>query len=955
MKKREKSNLCRRGFAGFVALVMCLSMLQVTAFAEDFSNETAVETSSGTTSETSGDSAPSVTISADLSKADSQPETKSETETGTEESSNVTLSVESVEVSENSAQDSPAGDSTLSEETKTPEETKAPEEDGAADGSNVTDGTEVNDETQETENPEDAETGAGNGTQTETPEKPAEKVEANIDEIIDQLSPVPDGYEETEAGSGVYEKVDEDIKVDTKGDGSEEVDFDKADNADRTTTKTETKNQQTHKPIKDEAGNITGYEVINSTVTTTTTVREEKKTENFSEADVQLPELKDEDENGNSVVKDGEKVISTEKNPEKGEITVTTWEPVTGEDGTVTWKKTTITQTTTVEADKKDKPPIKFSVYQDKDGNIYFTVPVTENSQLHTGSIQPNLPNLTGKPGYNGTQQVVWIPRPETGEVGDDFIFTLAGSVLMSGIGIQIAGKGDKDINWEWNPDKGIGDAGDLKGVQLSVLVDANGNLHYVYCADVNTPAVPGTDYDLENLEDADYFQDKDAAAKLQAVATNGYWGVEGGADDMGSLQGLLEKLQAAKREGIIDIPLSETALKNWLTPGAAMAGTQAAIWAITNGKDGINLEDPFNSNWSAWDIGEDGQLLFASANGDGKFVWREKAAMAVYNYLLWEAQQAVEHPEKQKPSTDLIGESDVKDVTVTVKELDSPADAEGQTPSKYKTDISFILDVERDRIHAKDEDPLTVKILNPADPEGEPLGVYRLLEDADGRQEGVEYAKYDPVTNTYTLENIVLPNGVNVTLKLSGTQVVEKNAYLVTAEGGAGTSQSFVAVEEGEKAVDLSFNLHFSVKDPEPPTDPDPEEPKDPDTEDPKDPDPEEPKDPDPTPDPDPRPDPRPDPQPEPDRTPDPTPEVDVPNPEVPLAEMPEVPVVDIPEEDVPLADTPEEIEIDDPEVPMGDVPRTGDTPVFGISAALFCLCGLLIAKLRKIENVTK
>ncbi len=82
-----------------------------------------------------------------------------------------------------------------------------------------------------------------------------------------------------------------------------------------------------------------------------------------------------------------------------------------------------------------------------------------------------------------------------------------------------------------------------------------------------------------------------------------------------------------------------------------------------------------------------------------------------------------------------------------------------------------------------------------------------------------------------------------------------------------------------------------------------------------------------------------------EPDRDPD----VDVPEPEVPLSNMPEEPFVDIPEEDVPLADTPEEVEIDDPEVPMGDVPRTGDAPVFPLAAAALCICGMLLAKLGK------
>lgn len=80
---------------------------------------------------------------------------------------------------------------------------------------------------------------------------------------------------------------------------------------------------------------------------------------------------------------------------------------------------------------------------------------------------------------------------------------------------------------------------------------------------------------------------------------------------------------------------------------------------------------------------------------------------------------------------------------------------------------------------------------------------------------------------------------------------------------------------------------------------------------------------------------------------TPD-TPDVTVPDSPTPLAEMPEV---EIPDEDVPLSEVSEEMEINDPEVPLGDVPRTGDAPVFPFAAAILGICGMLLAKLRKIS----
>ena len=55
--------------------------------------------------------------------------------------------------------------------------------------------------------------------------------------------------------------------------------------------------------------------------------------------------------------------------------------------------------------------------------------------------------------------------------------------------------------------------------------------------------------------------------------------------------------------------------------------------------------------------------------------------------------------------------------------------------------------------------------------------------------------------------------------------------------------------------------------------------------------------------------------------------PDIDIEDPDVPLAE-PEEPPIEIEDPDVPLTDVPgEPIEIDEPEVPLGDAPRTGDS----------------------------
>ena len=74
---------------------------------------------------------------------------------------------------------------------------------------------------------------------------------------------------------------------------------------------------------------------------------------------------------------------------------------------------------------------------------------------------------------------------------------------------------------------------------------------------------------------------------------------------------------------------------------------------------------------------------------------------------------------------------------------------------------------------------------------------------------------------------------------------------------------------------------------------------------------------------------------------------EVEITEPEVPLAEMPEEePVeepVEIEEPEVPLAEEPDIVEIEDPDVPLADVPQTGDESVVWGEIALISGLGLV------------
>lgn len=324
-------------------------------------------------------------------------------------------------------------------------------------------------------------------------------------------------------------------------------------------------------------------------------------------------------------------------------------------------------------------------------------------------------------------------------------------------------------------------------------LEDAAGREYYAYCADWSTGAVMSTKYELVNVLDASYIKDKTAREHLQAIAENGYWGTNEG---IGSLEKVRELVGKEYRSAIND--------------GIALAVTQAALWKY--GNQDTNLE--FGGNNINGDEGggrykTDELLEFycrsKNPNDIGKLTPEQReAAVALYNALIGKM------PDSTAPVTDIITKEDIKDATIRVN-------GKTETGDKYKTDLSFTLSVNPERINGKDgEDDVVLNIYN-----GDTLlRSHKLREAANASDDrGTFTVSYDPKTGEaiYTVNGLEFTADTSVTLNLSGKQKLNGGAYLFRSDVDGKQSQTFIGLVTGDSTRDLNLNvtLGFHVVDP--------------------------------------------------------------------------------------------------------------------------------------------
>ena len=297
------------------------------------------------------------------------------------------------------------------------------------------------------------------------------------------------------------------------------------------------------------------------------------------------------------------------------------------------------------------------------------------------------------------------------------------------------------------------------------------------------------TKYELVNVLDASYIEDKTAREHLQAIAENGYWGTNEGIGSLGKVKELVgEEYRSAINDGI------------------ALAVTQAALWKY--GNQDPNLE--FGGNNINGDEGggtyktEELLEFFYDKNGGIHRLTKEQreAAVVLYNALIGKM------PDSTDPVTDIITKEDIKNATIRVNE---------KTGTGYKTDLSFKLTVDPSRINGKEgEDDVTLYIYN-----GDTLlASHKLREatDASGGS-GTFTVRYAPETGEtiYTVNGLEFTADTSVTLNLSGKQKLNSGAYLFRSDVNGEQSQTFIGLVTGDSTRDLNLNvtLGFHVVEP--------------------------------------------------------------------------------------------------------------------------------------------
>ncbi|MBQ6833740.1 MAG: Cys-Gln thioester bond-forming surface protein [Lachnospiraceae bacterium] len=348
-----------------------------------------------------------------------------------------------------------------------------------------------------------------------------------------------------------------------------------------------------------------------------------------------------------------------------------------------------------------------------------------------------------------------------------------------------------------------------------------NKDIYTAYCVDMDTTSKIGYWYNIENLEDADYYKNEKAENHIRAIVMNGYWGTSEGKGSLEEMKTMIKDAIRADADALGG--LTEKDIDS-MTEGEALTATQMAIWTYGSPYDEVNMEAIGGDGWyyvngnRYWDWGHWSDYAGMENQKDLNDALNRINKVVKYMITLSET-------EKEAGTTEVITEDKMVKVDSLSMVVEDKANGyevntdDNDDNDVYNVSLNFALVVEPN----KDKDDLVVKVVRlVTDDQGktitEEVAKARLAGDSTNDDGSFSTVVYDETTGSYTLSGLELAENAKCefNLKLEGVQYLEQGVYIYSSEVKNDVpSQTFVGIAEGYKSVDVGMkvDLCFNVK----------------------------------------------------------------------------------------------------------------------------------------------
>lgn len=330
--------------------------------------------------------------------------------------------------------------------------------------------------------------------------------------------------------------------------------------------------------------------------------------------------------------------------------------------------------------------------------------------------------------------------------------------------------------------------------VWFYTLADKHKNVITAYCADQRTSSDEFALYRIYNLEDAEYYQEEQAK-HIRAICNKGYWGLEGGESEFGTLNAVKKLMRDSGQFTDEQIEV--------LTPGMAMCAMQMAIWSYSNViKDDMTFVNVHH-------VLKNGSITPASYHAaEEPDPDKAELIMRLYWLLVDLEPEAIPEDDATTENTIINEKNFLKSVNLTI--TDKPEDHANNKDADKTNDV-YVVDLEiafKVKPLEENGDALVLEI---QDQNGDTIVKARI---AGPIQDG-EVPATVISDGTYKIEGLELQEGETaLKFALSGAQNLRNDVYFFNSEDENGTlmSQPMVGVAKGKRDVNIWMDLTFEL-----------------------------------------------------------------------------------------------------------------------------------------------